>query len=288
MNNEYLILLVHGIAYLAEAFILFWIGRAFYNLFHPKVDVENELVHVDNLAFSVSYVGYCIGVLLAIGSAIIGPSQGLWVDLMDIGIFGLLAIFLLNLSGITNDKLVLSKFNLHKEIIEDQNLGTGVIESANYIGSGLIILGAITGHSMDISGGILSAIVFWAVGQLLMVVVAKVYNAMTPYDVHEHIAKKNVAVGIGFAGAMLAIANLIRFGLSGDLHSWTESFTEVGFEVVIGLIFLPIARVLSDKILLPGRKLTDEIVNQEHPNSGAALIEAFAYVGGSVLITWVI
>ncbi|MEM7109994.1 MAG: DUF350 domain-containing protein, partial [Bacteroidota bacterium] len=36
----------------------------------------------------------------------------------------------------------------------------------------------------------------------------------------------------------------------------------------------------------PGQNLTDEIVNQEDPNCGAALVEAFAYIGGSVLITW--
>ena len=33
-------------------------------------------------------------------------------------------------------------------------------------------------------------------------------------------------------------------------------------------------------------QLTDEIINQEKPNVGAALVEAFAYIGGSVLITW--
>jgi len=49
---------------------------------------------------------------------------------------------------------------------------------------------------------------------------------------------------------------------------------------------LPVARVLTDKILLPGQKLTDELVNQEKPNIGAGIIEAFAYIGGSVLITW--
>jgi hypothetical protein len=37
---------------------------------------------------------------------------------------------------------------------------------------------------------------------------------------------------------------------------------------------------------LPGRKLTDEIINQEKPNVGAGLIEAFAYVAAAILITW--
>ena len=85
---------------------------------------------------------------------------------------------------------------------------------------------------------------------------------------------------------MIAIANLIRFALMHDFEDWIITLEDVGIDVAIGLAFLPLARFLTDKILLPGQNLTDEIVNQERPNCGAALIEAFAYVGGSVLITW--
>ncbi len=97
--------------------------------------------------------------------------------------------------------------------------------------------------------------------------------------------KDNVAVGLGFAGALIAIANLIRFGLMPDFISWGESLTNVGIDVAIGLLLLPIARYLTDKILLPSQSLTDELIHQEKPNVGAGLIEAFAYIGGSVLIT---
>ena len=50
---------------------------------------------------------------------------------MDIGVYGLLTIILLNLSILINDKILLSGFSVKKEILEDQNAGTGVIEGAN-------------------------------------------------------------------------------------------------------------------------------------------------------------
>ena len=93
-------------------------------------------------------------------------------------------------------------------------------------------------------------------------------------------------MGLGFAGAIISIANLIRYGLMTDFFSWTESLINVGLDVGLGLLFLPVVRLFTDKILLPGRNLTDELINQEHPNIGAGLIEAFAYIGGSVLITY--
>lgn len=272
--------------YLAASFILFIVGKIVYQLFHPKIKVSHELVEKDNFAFSVAYVGYFIGLLLAIGSAVIGDSDGLWNDLLDIAVYGALSILLLNLSIIINDKLILRHFSVKKEIIDDRNVGTGVIEGAISVATGLIILGAIHGEGHGVGGPIITATLYWLLGQALMFVTAIVYNAITPYDIHEHIEKGNVAVGIGFAGALIAIANLIRFALMHDFESWIITLEDVGIDVGIGLAFLPLVRLMTDKILLPGQRLTDEIVNQEHPNNGAALVEAFAYIGGSILISW--
>ena len=279
-------ILYDAVIYIAVGFVIFFIGKLVYQLVNKGFNIKEELVEKDNLAFAFAHVGYFIGLLAAIGSAIVGPSRGLLNDVIDIAIYGVLAIILLNLSIWLNDKIILRKFSVKKEIIEDRNSGTGVIEGAISIASGLIIFGAVTGESGNLTQGITSAVVFWLAGMIAMFITAAVYQLITPYDIHEHIEKDNVAVGVGFAGALIAIANLIRFALMGDFEGWGITFAEAGFELVLGIILLPVMRFLTDKILLPGQRLTDEIINQEHPNVGAAIIEAFAYIGGSVLITW--
>ena len=274
------------IIYILASFVLFFIGKLVYQLFHPRVKVGHELVENDNLSFAIAHVGYFIGLLLAIGSAVLGESQGLIEDLINIGIYGGLSIILLNLSLIINDKLILSKFDLKKEILEEKNVGTGIVEGANAIATGLIVLGAIHGEGYGAGGPIVTAVIYWLLGQGILYITTLVYNMITPYDIHGHIEKGNVAVAVGYAGAIIAIANLIRFALMHDFENWTTTLENVGIDVLIGLVFLPIARLMADKILLPGQKLTDEIVNQEHPNIGAGLVEAFAYVAGSMLIVW--
>ncbi len=286
MTDTYFDFLLEPAVYLTATFIMFVIGKYVYQLFHPKINVKSELVLKDNFAFAIAHTGYFIGLLLAIGSAIVGPSHGIIIDLIDIVVYGSLAIILLNVSTIFNDKLILSKFSVRKEIIEDRNEGTGVIEAASAIGSGLIIFGAVSGENDLLLHGVVTSLVFWALGLVIMVITAFVYNLITDYDVHEHIEKDNVAVGLGFAGAIVAISNLIRFGLMGDFVDWTTSFTRIGIYVVLGFVFLFITRFIADRVLLPGQKLKDELINQEKPNIGAGLIEAFAYIGGSVLITW--
>lgn len=271
-----------SLVYLAAAFVLFFIGKKVFQLFHPKIDMKHELVEADNFAFAIAVSGYYIGLLLAIGSAIVGPSYG-WVnDLISIGLYGLLAIILLNLAAIVNDKVMLRHFNIRKELITDRNAGTGVVEAANYIATGLITYGAVVGEG----GGWLTAVIVWFAGQLILLLTSIVYNLITPYSIHKQIEKDNVAVGIGYAGAIISIGNLIRHGAQYDFTGWDDMAYNIAIETGMGLLFLPLVRFATDRILLPGRSMTDELVNQNKPNLGAGLLEGFAYVGGSVLITY--
>lgn len=286
--NEYFNWILLFLIYLAACLIMLGVGRAAFVIFKTKVKVASELVEKDNLAFSFLYVGYFLGLLMAIGSAVVGPSAGLAADLIAIAVYGLLAIILLNLSSLITDKLLLNKFSVQKEVLQDRNVGTGIIEAANYVAGGLIIFGAVTGESSSMQMGIITAVSYWLLGQIILLITGWIYQKTLPFDVHEHIEKDNAAVGIGFAGALIAIANLIRNGLMGEFSSVNETLVEVGFEAGLGLISIPIVRLIVDKLLLPGQKLTDELINQDKPNAGAGLIEATAYIGGSVLIIWCI
>ncbi len=288
LQNDMIIAVAESVSYVFGAFVMFYIGKLVYDLIHRKIDVKSELVEKDNFAFSIAHTGYLVGLLLAIGSSIVGPSNGIVADFIDMGIYGGISIVLLNLSIIICDKIILRRFSVYKEIIEDRNEGTGAVEAAVSVASGLIIFGAVSGESVGVAHGILTAVVFWAIGQLVLIATSIIYNLTLSYNVSDEIEKDNVAVGVAFAGILIAIANLVRYAVSGDFVSWTESFSNIGFDLIIGLLLLPVVRFLADKVLLPGRKITDELVNQEKPNVGVALIEAFAYIGGSVLITWCI
>ena len=280
---EFLDSVLTTFVYLLITLVLLALGRLVFSLFHRKINIKDELVEKDNLAFSVAHVGYFVGLICVIGGAMVGPSHGLLTDSIDIAVYGLLGIALLNITIRLNDLVILRKFKVRDEIIENQNVGTGVIEAASAIAAGLIIYGSISGED---EGGIISTILFWAAGQVLMIITSYVYNAIVPYNIHDYIEKNNVAVGIGFAGAIIAIGNLIRHAVTGEFEHWSDIWYHVAYDAAIALILLPIARILCDKLLLPGRNLTDELINQEKPNTGAAFIEAFSYIGGSMLIAW--
>ena len=274
---------VSALVYLISVFILFLIGKWIYDKLNRRFDLRFELVENDNFALAIAVVGYYLGLVFAIGGVLSGPTYGIFEDLIDVFYYGIVAILLMNISAIINDKIILRKFDNIKEIIEDRNAGTGVIVAANHIANGLIISGAISGE-----GDLITALVFWILGQLALIVSVYVYNLITPFDIHDEIEKDNVSVGVAVAGILIALGNIIRIGIAGDFVSWQTNLIQfIGF-VIFGLVMLPVLRILTDKLLLPGVRLTDELVNQEVPNIGAGAIEASAYIAASLLLGWVV
>ncbi len=275
---------ISGLIYLIAVFILFWLGKVVYGITNPRINLRDELVKKDNLAMALAVIGYYFGLIIALGGVLSSESAGLFIDLFEIFFYGIISIVLMNFSIKINDKIILSKFDNIKEIIDDQNAGTGVVEAANHIAVGMIIAGAMSGDY----GGWATALTFWILGQAVLIVAGIVYAKILPFDLHAEIEKDNVAVGVAFAGVLIAIGNIVRIGSTGDFISWQQNLTTFFGFVIFGLVLLPVLRFLTDKVLLPGEKLTDELVNQTKPNIGAGAVEAFAYIGASFLVGWVI
>lgn len=274
--------LVSAAIFIIVFFIFFFIGKVVNDLLHREYKLNFELVEKDNAALALAVVGYYFGLVLAIGGTIAGPSAGLVEDLYDLVIYGILSIILLNISWFLCDKLILYKFRVSEELIRDHNQGTGVVSAGISVASGFIIYGAVSGEG----GSIWTVLVFWALGQVLLILAGLVYELITPYNIHEEIEKDNVAAGVSFAGALVSIGVIIGLAGEGDFTAWSVDLpVYIGF-AVLGLILLPIIRLLTDKVLLPTVKLSDEISAQEKPNVGAAYIEAFSYIAAAFIINW--
>jgi len=271
--------------YLIAAFAVFFLGKIAYTLANKgKFNLRHELLEQDNLAFALTLSGYFLGLIFAIGGVIFGPSNGLVEDLIDIFFYGIVSIILLNISIIINDKLILYKFDNVKEIIVDQNPGTGIVEAASYVAVGMNVSGAISGQG----GDLITALAFWALGQVTLILGGILYNQISSFDIHDEIEKDNVAVGVAFSGVLVALGNIVRIGSAGDFISWYDNLSRFGVDVLIGLLLLPVVRFTIDKVMLPGADITKEFVGQEEPNIGLGAVEAISFISASLLIGWVL
>ena len=292
LDNLYLI--GESFVYILEAFVLLWIAKFAYSRLYRRVELNAELFTRDNQALAVSTVGYYFGILIAFGGAISGESQGLRTDVVMIGIYGLSAIVLMLLASFMCEKILLPTFNNNKEVVEDRNLGVGFVEAGVYIANGLIILGATEGDAGGASpaasigavgSGMVVLLAFWLLAQMVLVIAGRLYELLTPHRLLEELERDNAAVGLAFGGALIGIGNIISVAVGGDFTGWANSLLQFGVYVVFGFIMLFLVHKFTDILLAPGVKLADE-QTQEHPNIGAGLLEAFGYIGASILIVW--
>lgn len=274
--------IISGVILIVAFYVLFWVGKVVHDLIHREYKLTQELVEKDNPAVALAITGYYMGLVLCIGGAVAGPSNGILEDLIDLFIYGVLGVVLLNLSWLWCDKVILSKFKMTDELIRDRNQGTGAVSFGVSVASGMIVFGAVSGEG----GTIWTACAFWAAGQILLVLVGKLYNLITPFDIHREIEKDNVAAGVSFAGVLASMGVVIGLTAAGDFESLAQDLPHFLLAAAIGLVMLPFVRFLTDKVLLPTVKLTDEIAGQETPNMGAAYIEAFSYIAAAFVISW--
>ena len=273
--------MAQSIAYLLEAFVLLYLAKLVYAKIFRRVDLVAELYERHNAALAVAVTGYFLGISLALGGALSGPSQGWQADLVSIGAYGVLAILLMLIAGFLCEKVLLSRFDNTTEIIEDQNVGTAFVEAGMHIANGLIVLAIIQGEGPEIAG-----VAFWLMAQVVLIVAGRLYEWITSHSIHRELERDNSAVGLAFGGLLIGMGNIVSISVAGDFEGWRDSLGSFSLDVTFGFIALYVIHKLTDILLAPGVNLGAEQV-EDQPNVGAGLIEAFGYVGGSTIIVWI-
>jgi uncharacterized membrane protein YjfL (UPF0719 family) len=273
-----------GLLTLAVVLIAVWIGKLIRDLL-TGYKIDEEVTGKNNAAVGVELMGYYVGLAIAVSGVVTGPGSGdVWKDLPIIAVYSLAAIILLNISAFINNRLILYKFDNQKELVEDQNAGTGATMAGSYLATGLIIGAAVSGEgSGEWWKGLAPCALFFLVGQAVLVLAGLWYQLITKYDVHKVIGEdNNAAAGIGFGGFLLAVGYVVRAGMAGPPISLGTGLVAFVVYVVIALILLTIGRLITDKVFLPKAKISDEIGSQG--NIAAAAIAAAIYITIAVLI----
>ncbi len=269
---------------IAIGFLLFWLGQlAYRKLFRRRMELNLELFVKDNPAVAIALVGYYFGIVIALGGVLDKTLSILPEKLLNLASYGCLVILLMLAGAWVGDRLILKHFDCDREIIQERNIGAAFVEAGNHIANGLILNASLGGEG----GNLLVGFACWLIGLGVLVLASVVYPRFAKYNVFREIEKRNnPAAGIACAGLLVATGNIVRIAFAPEFQDWVSSFRVYGLNLLFCLALLVAIRWFADLILVPGVKISDEIVNQEVPNLGAGLIEAFAYIAASFLIAW--
>lgn len=240
--------------------------------------LNEELTKKDNPAIALTMCGYYLGTAAIFVGALLGPTQGFINDLIQVGGYSVLGLIFLNISRYVNDKIILRKFCNVEQLTKEQNIAVGAVQFGTYVATGLIAAGALTGTG----GGVITATAFFVLGQISLLIFSLVYDLFTPYCIHDELGKKNIAAGAALSGTLIALGIIVLNGVSGDFISWEVNLTNLAITNVTAFIFLPIVRVIMDKMVIPGDDLSREII--EDKNLGAGLLEATVAISFAIVL----
>jgi len=276
-------LILHTMMILAVGLALFGLGHLLLHLLLRPARLRVELFEKDNPAVGVVVAGYHLGLVLSFGSVLMGESRGWTADLIQMLGYGVLAVTLFAACGAVARGVAIGKLGLVRELTADRNLGVGFVLAGYLLASGLIIHGLLAGQG----GGWPTILVFFVLGQAVLLAVGLVYGRIVGYHLREELARDNAAAGLAYGGCLLGMGLILGEVISGDFVSWRESL--IGFSVYAlgGLIALPAIRWLVDLILAPGIHLSREIAAEgAAPNLVAGMLEASSYIAAGLLVAW--
>ncbi|MCH7735939.1 MAG: DUF350 domain-containing protein [Chloroflexi bacterium] len=277
-----------GLAFVGLGLVILVIAKLARDIITPY-KIDDEVVNKNNLAVSVRLSGYFMGVILVFLGALYQPVTSIAVeglgfdreyaeDILRVFLYSLAGIAALNLVRIFMNRLILYRFDIEKEVVEGQNVGSGAAEFGMYIATGLLIAGSLAGEG----GGPDTAAAFFGMGLVFLVAFALFYQLTTSFDMHSEIESKNTAVGVALGGNLIAIGLVTFKAVFGDFDGWNEGIAAFITFGVIGFALLYVMRLMLDKLLLPTVSASRAMAVDR--NLGVAFIESSVVISSAMIL----
>ncbi len=293
-----------GLVYVGLGIIVLVVAKLILDVVTPY-RINRQLADKNNSALGLSIAGYFMGVIIVFAGVLYQPlsivrddqwqwTGDFWLDVLEVAVYSLAGIVLLNLSRLFVDRLVLYQFKTEKEIIEDQNMGAAAVEFGVYVSAALVIAAATAGSTGGIEGvsdvsvveSALRSLAFFCMGMVVLAVFSYFYELTTSFNIHDEIEKNNPAVGVALGGNLVAIGLVTFKAVFGEFIGWSESIASFLTFAVIGFVLMYAVRLVVDFALLPGTRISHELAVDR--NLGVAFIESGVVVSAALILYFAI
>ncbi len=222
-------------------------------------DANQEIEKNANLAVGLRRAGLYLGVAIGMyGSVSSGISHGFWNDAQALARDGVLIVIFTMISRIVNDKVIIPGID-NNTAIKDKNVAVGLTEAGGYIATGLVMYGAASGEG----GPWWSTIVWFALGQVALLMMIRIYEWKTPYEVVNEIQEGNVSAGLMLGGMMVAMGFILKGAIAGPSSGWIPDLEAFGISTINSVVLLVfLINNLVDRFFLPGTEIQTEIGDQ--------------------------
>jgi uncharacterized membrane protein YjfL (UPF0719 family) len=272
-----------ALVYATLAFFFMWIAKRLLDLrMRPLYDADREIAESGSWAISLREGGFYLGIAIGMLGALSGQAGSFAFDLLWMAVEGgMVVVFLFVAQAIAGAVVVPGVRN--SEAVRDGNVAVALVELGISLATGLVAYGSFAGEG----GGLVSALVFFFLGQLALILLTLLYEYITPYDVIAGVRAGNVASGLMLGGMLLAFGFILEASLAGSFNGWVEDLASFGFSATFGIALLLLLRAPIDALFLPGTTLIEAIETSPNPPAVAVAVSvkiALAVIIGAVLL----
>lgn len=217
-----------------------------------RFDDDAQVRQNNNLAVALRRFGVFVGMCTALQVLVADVSS--YRDVTFFCIYALIVVIAFFIAHFINEFIIIPKIS-NNELIKQGNITTGLIEAGSFIATGMLLNGAFTGYA----GGIVSAVVFFFLGQIFMIAAIHVHERIYRFHVVECVKEDKVSAGVAVAGLLAAYSIILRASIAGDFTGWINSLTSFALSAATGIIGLIIFERIAVLIFLPKTSIGDAI-----------------------------
>ena len=250
----------------------------------PELTVDHQIEQNSNLAVALRRCGLAVGFGLGLAGVVSGGvtrfSAGFDAVLADthemLIYFAVLLVFFF-VALVIAERIVLHHVN-NVEELHKGNDAVGFAEFGILVATGLIAYGSFHGEG----GAWYTAVAFFAMGQVALVVFAVLYEMATPFSLLDEIRDGNAAAGLLLGGTLVTLGVVLGYAISGPFEGWIEGIVGFAVSAGAGMALLIPFQWLIDKAFLPNTTLKIEV--QRDRNVAACSVTVAAQIALAIMI----
>src|SRR5215471_7634169 len=263
---ELVFVLASLLAFLVLARSVFgWVART------EDYSLTVETTIKDNPAIGVRFRLFLMASAIPFIGLLEPSGGGLRQDFDVVAFYGLISIVLLIVSREVNDKLILYKFSNDAEVIGKKNTSVAIVEGASYLGTAFIVSGAFA----NVDAGIGAALIWFALGQCVLVVLDNIYSVVAP-GVQQALAEQNLACAFSLGGFLVSGGIALGSAISGESYGWVQDSIDVGYFLALWFAVIAVIHLTMNRLFLPGTTVRKELFVDR--NVAAGIIEAVVFI----------
>ena len=228
-----------------------------------------------NLAVSLRHGGLYLAVAIAMTTALQGSSGTFIADVLEVLRDGGVIVFALIVAQKLNHWCIIPGVD-NDDAVAGGNTAVALTEFGSFIATGMIASASFGAGE----GSWLTAIVFFAVGQLALIGGFWAQERLLPGSFVDGVIRGREGAGVAVAGALIALGVILRASIAGPFLGWAASFRLLGLYAAGGILFLVAFQEIFAYVFVKRRHVEDQ-----YHNVATSSVIACGQIGIALVIT---